>query len=237
MVWLQGQPIDGAARALATLRDRGDQLLFVTNNSVPTVGELCRRLAGVGADVGPEQLLSSAQAAAGLVRPGEQVLVIGGPGLREATHAVGAELVDGPPADVVMVGWSKTFGVEEITRAMTTLRAGARFIGTNEDATFPTPDGLLPGSGAFLAAVATASGAVPEIAGKPHRPMVELIRSRAGSVHAVVGDRPATDGVLARRLGVPFALVLSGVTAPGDDVGAPAPDAQHADLGALVASL
>jgi len=237
VVWLQGQPIAGAAHALAVLGERGDRVLFATNNSVPTVAELCRRLAGVGVDVSPQDVLSSAQSAARLIRSGERVLAVGGPGLREALRAAGAELVERSPADVVMVGWSKSFGVDEMTRAMAAVRAGARFIGTNEDATFPTPDGLLPGSGAFLAAIATASGATPQIAGKPHQPMVDLIQERAGAVHVAVGDRPATDGALARRLGVPFALVLSGVTGPGDEVGSPAPDAQATDLGALVSSL
>ena len=84
--------------------------------------------------------------------------------------------------------------------------------------TYPTPDGLIPGAGSLLAAVATAGGVTPEIAGKPYGPMAELVHRRAADVVAVVGDRPSTDGRFAERLRAPFALVLSGVTAPGQTV-------------------
>ena len=114
-------------------------------------------------------------------------------------------------------------------------------IGTNEDPNHPTPAGLVPGSGALLAAVATASGLTPEVAGKPHAPMVRLIRQRfafdAGDGSAVmVGDQPRTDGRLAERLGIPFGLVDSGVTPAGAD-GLGVPVALRApDLVALVRS-
>ena len=96
------------------------------------------------------------------------------------------------------------------------MRAGARLVGTNEDATYPTPDGLVPGAGAILAAVATAAEAVPEVAGKPHRPTADAIAAAVapGELRVMVGDRPSTDGALAAQLGLPFALVLSGVTPP-----------------------
>jgi glycerol 3-phosphatase-2 len=130
--------------------------------------------------------------------------------------ARGVELVDGSPADAVVVGWTHNFDFERLTLAARVVRAGARLIGTNEDSTHPTPEGLLPGSGALLAAVATAADTVPEVAGKPHRPIVDLIRQRTDDTALVVGDRPSTDGALAAALGVPFALVLSGVTASAD---------------------
>jgi ribonucleotide monophosphatase NagD (HAD superfamily) len=121
------------------------------------------------------------------------------------------------PADAVVVGWTRSFTFEAVARAAATVRAGARLIGTNEDPTHPTPDGLLPGAGALLAAVVTAAETTPEVAGKPHRPTADAINGTVspGELRAMVGDRPATDGELAAQLDIPFALVLSGVTRPG----------------------
>ena len=97
---------------------------------------------------------------------------------------------------------------------------GARLLATNDDATYPTPEGLIPGGGAILAAVATASGATPTIAGKPYAPMAALVRDRCGpefssGTAVMVGDRWSTDGLFAEALGCPFALVRTGVTPPG----------------------
>jgi ribonucleotide monophosphatase NagD (HAD superfamily) len=114
------------------------------------------------------------------------------------------------------------------------VRAGARLIGTNEDPTHPTPHGLSPGCGALLAAVATAAETAPEIAGKPHLPTADAIKSRAADLSMMVGDRPSTDGALATQLGIPFALVLSGVTAASQVPTDPAPAFVSADLSALV---
>ena len=93
-----------------------------------------------------------------------------------------------------------SFDFAALTAATAALHAGARLIGTNEDATFPAPGGLLPGAGSLLAAVAAAGQTRPAIAGKPHPPTVHLVRDRIGDVDIVVGDRPSTDGLLARRL-------------------------------------
>jgi ribonucleotide monophosphatase NagD (HAD superfamily) len=111
------------------------------------------------------------------------------------------------------------------------IRNGARFVATNDDATYPTPDGPIPGGGAIVAAVATASGVAPVIAGKPHRPVADLVRERCGpsfsaDTAVMVGDRWSTDGLFAAVLGCPFALVRSGVTPPGVAAdGTPAIDA------------
>jgi glycerol-1-phosphatase len=134
----------------------------------------------------------------------------------------------------VVVGWTRTFTYDDIAAAADAIRAGARLIGTNEDPTYPTPDGLLPGGGSILAMVATASGATPEVAGKPHPPTASAIAARADDVRVMVGDRPSTDGALATQLSVPFALVLSGVTGKGDDPGTPPPATIAPDLAALV---
>jgi ribonucleotide monophosphatase NagD (HAD superfamily) len=134
------------------------------------------------------------------------------------------------------VGFHRDFDYERLRIAATAVRAGARLLATNDDATYPTPDGLIPGGGAILAAVATASGVTPEVAGKPHGPMVDLVRARLGADGVMVGDRPDTDGRFAAVLGYRFALVLSGVTGP-EEIVVPAPHAVAPDLAAAVGLL
>jgi 4-nitrophenyl phosphatase len=160
----------------------------------------------------------------------------------EALDAAGLRPVTREPAAAVVVGFHRKFDFDELDRASAAVRSGARFIATNLDATYPVPGGMIPGSGAIAAAVATASGRAPEVAGKPERPMVDLIRARFGSSGLVVGDRPSTDGALADALGWPFALVLSGVTrrdAPpgGESIPEPPPPFVADDLAALVPQL
>lgn len=237
VVWLTGQPIAGVPEALAALRASGVRALFATNNSSPTVAQLLSRLRRAGVDAGPDDLVTSAQAAAGMLSPGDRVMTVAGPGVREAMTARGVRLVRRRPADAVVVGWTDRFDFDSLAAAADAVRHGARLIGTNEDAALPTPEGLVPGAGALLAAVSTASGARPEVAGKPHRPLADLIAGRRSDLRVVVGDRPSTDGRLADRLGVPFALVLSGVTAPGDPVDGPTPAVTAADLGRIVDGL
>jgi ribonucleotide monophosphatase NagD (HAD superfamily) len=142
-------------------------------------------------------------------------------GALEALEKRGVSVRDVGPVDAVVVGWTRHFDFDSLNRVSAAVRAGARLIGTNEDPTYPTPTGPVPGAGALLAAIATAGGVEPLIAGKPHPPTVALLRSRfdltgeAGPV-IMVGDRPTTDGRLAVELGVPFALVDSGVTSADD---------------------
>jgi 4-nitrophenyl phosphatase len=107
-------------------------------------------------------------------------------------------------------------------------------VGTNHDPTYPTPDGVLPGGGSLVTAVAYASGVEAVIAGKPNQPTVDAVRHRFGTIEVMVGDQPSTDGVLARRLGARWALVLSGVTRRSDLPVDPAPDVVADDLAELV---
>jgi 4-nitrophenyl phosphatase len=235
VLWRGDVPIPGAADAVARLRARGDRVAFLTNNAAPTMAEHLAKLERMGVAARREELLTSAEAAATMLPPGSTALACAGPGVREALAARGVGIVEAGPADAVVVGSHREFDFARLTRAADAVRAGARLVGTNEDATFPTPDGLLPGAGALLAAVAYASGTTPEVAGKPHEPMRRLVAERVGSVATVVGDRPSTDGALARGLGARFALVLSGVTGEAELDGlTPVPDAVAPDLGALV---
>jgi 4-nitrophenyl phosphatase len=233
VVWLAETPISGSVEAVARLRARGERVVFLTNNSAPTVGDYVAKLDSMGIPTDGADVLTSAQAAARLLSPGDTALVCAGPGVVEALEARGVQVVRHGEADAVVVGWHRDFDFDRLAAATTAVRGGARLIGTNEDATYPTPAGLLPGGGALLAAVATASGVDPVVAGKPHQAMAELVAERVGEVEVMVGDRPSTDGLFARRLGARFALVLSGVTSAADLPVVPEPDEVVASLAAL----
>jgi 4-nitrophenyl phosphatase len=233
VVWLGDEPIPGAAAAVAALRRVDDAVLFVTNNSSVPLAEVEAKLGRHGIDA-TGQVVSSALAAARLVQPGEVVLVCGGPGLVEALEQRGATVVREGPADVVMVGFHRDFTWDRMRIASTAIRGGARFVASNDDATYPTPEGLVPGGGAIVAGIATAAGVEPEVAGKPHQAMADLVRARLGPDGTVVGDRADTDGLFARRLGYRFALVLSGVTTTADLPVQPEPDEVAASLADLV---
>ncbi len=243
VVWLSEDPVPGSARAVARLRAAGHRVLFVTNNSQPTVTETVAKLEGFGVAAGRDDLCTSAQAAASLTAPGDRVLVCAGPGVVEAVEERGARPVEVPPAEVVIVGFHRHFDYDRLALAFAAVDGGARLVGTNDDPTYPTPEGPVPGGGSLLAAVAYAAGVEPVVAGKPHAPMAGLVRARMGlgpeaplGEGLVVGDRPSTDGAMALRLGLPFHLVLTGVTegAAGAD---PPPVAVWPDLAALAAGL
>jgi 4-nitrophenyl phosphatase len=252
VVWLGGVPIPGSVAAIERLRQAGRRIVFVTNSSSPTIAEHTAALAAIGV-AAEGDVISSATAAAGLLRPGERVLVAGGPGVTEAVIAAGATAIEGDDAaavsagvDVVVVGLHRTFDYERLRLATKAILGGARFVATNRDALFPTDDGPIPGGGSIVAAIATASGVEPETAGKPHPPMVTAVLRLLvgeGSVGeelrrrlVVVGDQVATDGRFAAALGCRFALVRTGSTPPGAGVDAQ-PDFDGADLAAIADAL
>lgn len=235
VLWLGEQPIPGAADAVARLRAAGHDVVFCTNNSNRPVAAVEEELVRHGIDPRGD-VITSAMAAASLLEPGERVLVCAGPGVVEAIESRGAIPVWDGPAGVVLVGLHLDFDYERLRIATRAIRGGARFLATNDDATYPTADGPIPGGGAIVAAVATASGVAPTVAGKPHAPMADLVRSRLGSGGIMVGDRPETDGRFAVALGYRFALVLTGVTASPEGVD-PVPDLVAPDLATLVDQL
>jgi glycerol 3-phosphatase-2 len=235
VVWLAGTAIPGSPEAIARLREAGERVLLVSNNSGPTLGQYRGMLAAAGVDVEEGDLATSAQAAASMLEPGTTAAAVGGPGIPEALSARGVRVVsveDHPEA--VVVGRSTELDYAELAAAASAIRAGARFVATNTDSTYPSPTGLLPGAGATVAFVATAAGRAPEVAGKPNRPVAELVRARAGRPGYMVGDRADTDGVFAGELGARFALVLSGSTRPGDLPVEPPPALVAADLAEAV---
>ena len=234
VIWLAGEAIPGAAEAVARLRASGERVCFVTNNSSQRVGDQEAKLASFGIPAAGD-VLTSAMAAARLLEPGQTALVCAGPGVDEALDQRGVHAVRDGDADAVIVGFHLDFDYERLRVAHSAVLRGARLIGTNDDATYPTPTGPIPGGGAILAAVATACGVEPTVAGKPYAPMAGLVRELAGDgPHVVVGDRPSTDGQFAVTLGAPFGLVLSGVTTTGDLPVAPQPTWISTDLASLV---
>jgi HAD superfamily hydrolase (TIGR01450 family) len=239
VIWRGDDAIRGAAGAVARLRAAGFRLAFMTNNSSGRVSDYTAKLAGVGIAAVADDVLTSAQAAGSMLAsslpPGAKVHTLAGPGVTEALTVAGIELVDDGPAAAVVVGFTHDFDFPRLARAADIVRDGARLIATNLDPTYPAAHGLLPGAGSLVAAVATASGARPEVAGKPAPATVALVRQRLGDSGVVIGDRPSTDGALAAALGWPFALVLSGVAgSPGEEaVPDPPPPFVAADLAAL----
>jgi len=243
VVWLAHEPIPGSPEGIADLRAAGHRVLFVTNNSFARIAEHEAALDRIGVPAAGD-VLSSAVAAAQLVQAGERVLVCGGPGAAEAVEARGAEAVPGSAdavgIDAVVVGFHRSFDYEVMRRAARAVRLGARLIGTNDDATYPTPDGPIPGGGAILASIVTATGVAPVVAGKPYEPMAALVRAIVGTDAAVaavmIGDRPETDGLFARTLGCRYAQVWSGVVTAGTPV-EPVPDLVADDLGGIAGQL
>lgn len=241
VVWRGEAPIVGSDHAIERLRAAGWRVLFTTNNSSLRVADYVERLARFGVPAEADDVCTSAQAAAALVASrvpaGSKVFACAGPGVIEALEARGLVPERAGPVDAVVVGFHRDFDFDGLTRAADAARAGALFVATNLDPTYPIAGGVVPGTGALAAAVATAAGRVAEVAGKPEPPMVDLVRSRSGKPGVVVGDRPSTDGAFAAALGWPFALVLSGVA--GSDGGEPVPDPLPefvaADLVGLVA--
>jgi 4-nitrophenyl phosphatase len=236
VVWLAEAAIAGSTEAIARLRAAGHSVAFVTNNSSSPLADIEAKLARQGID-GAGAVVGSAEVTAGLVEPGQRVLVAGGPGLVEALEARGAEVVrndgrDPGPVDAVAVGFHRDFDYERLRVATAAVRAGARLLASNDDATYPTPDGPIPGGGSILAAVERASGVRAVVAGKPYQAMADLIRGRFGAAGLVVGDRADTDGRLATAMGWRFGLVLSGVTT--DPAGVePRPELVAADLAGI----
>lgn len=234
VVWLSGDPIPGSPEAVRRLRHAGHKVVFVTNNSSAYVADQEGKLAAIGIDAEGD-VMTSALAAASILHPGTSAVVCGGAGVREALERRGVRPLDEGPADAVVVGFFHEFDYERLRIAHNAVHHGARLVGTNDDPTLPSREGPVPGAGSLLAAVATAAGMEPEVAGKPYQPMVDLVRSAVGDGdHVVVGDRPTTDGRLARNLGARFGLVFTGATSPDDLPADPEPDVVADDLAALV---
>lgn len=228
VVYIGPQPIAGAAPALAKAREAGMRLAFVTNNASRDPATVAAHLVELGVPATPDEVVTSAQAAASVVRDrlgtGATVLVTGSPALRAIIEAAGLQPVssaDDRPEAVVQGFWAQ-LGYHDLAEASVAVRGGALWVATNVDATLPSPRGLLPGNGSLVGVVATASGHKPIVAGKPELPLhAEGVR-RLGAKHPlVVGDRLDTDIEGANAAQTDSLLVMTGVTTTDELLGAP----------------
>jgi len=217
----EGHAIPGATEFVTALRDKGLPFLVLTNNSIFTPRDLRARLLISGIDVPEESLWTSALATAQFLVdqvPGGSAYVIGEAGLTTALYEVGYTLTDSDP-DYVVLGETRTYSFEAITKAIRLIQGGARFIATNPDATGPSKEGDLPATGAVAALITRATGRDPYFVGKPNPMMFRsaLNRIDAHSEHtAMVGDRMDTDIVAGIEAGLATFLVLTGSTKAAD---------------------
>src|SRR5918993_999136 len=209
--------IPGAAEFLAALRERDIPFLVLTNNSIYTRRDLAARLRTSGLEVPETSIWTSALATARFLedqRPGGSAFVIGEAGLTTALHEGGYTLTE-RDADYVVLGGTRTYSFERLTRAIRLIGEGARFIATNPDATGPHPDGPLPATGSVAALISRATGVEPYFVGKPN-PLMMRSALNAIEAHseetAMIGDRMDTDIVSGLEAGLETILVLTGVT-------------------------
>jgi len=213
----QEQLVPGADRFIQRLEQTGHRFLVLTNNSIYTPRDLAARLALTGLQVPEEAIWTSALATARFLdqqRPQGTAFVIGEAGVTTALHQVGYVLSEREP-DYVVLGETRTYSLEAITRAIRLIGAGARFIATNPDPTGPSPDGPQPATGAVAALISKATGVRPYFVGKPN-PLMMREALRAIDAHSestvMIGDRMDTDIVAGIEAGLQTILVLSGIT-------------------------
>ena len=213
----EGVALPGASDFIDRLVARERRFLVLTNNSIYTPRDLAARLRASGLVVPEESIWTSALATAQFVSdqvPGGSAYVIGEAGLTTALHEVGYVMTDTDP-DYVVLGETRTYSFEAITRAIRLVEAGARFIATNPDPTGPSAEGPLPATGAVAALITRATGAEPYVIGKPNPMMFRSAMDRIdahSATTAMVGDRMDTDVVAGIEAGLETTLVLTGST-------------------------
>jgi 4-nitrophenyl phosphatase len=205
--------VPGAADFVGELRRRGLSWLFVTNRANRTPEEVCAQLNGYGIPCSPSNVLTSAEATARHLRAGS-VFMIGEAGLRRALEEAGFTFSAIRP-DWVVVSLDREFTYAKLATASRLIRAGARFVATNEDAGLKTDEGILPGTGALVAAVRAASDAEPVVVGKPSPLIIRMALDRLGlgpDDVLAVGDNVMTDIPAAAGAGARSALLLTGIS-------------------------
>jgi glycerol 3-phosphatase-2 len=244
VVYRGGEPIAGAAEAIAAVRALGVRVGFVTNNASRSAADVAAHLQSLSVPADAAEVVTSAQAAAAVLAgrfpAGAPVLVIGSPALEAEVRTVGLRPVtsatDSPRA--VVNGYFDGLCYTDLREAALAIRAGAWWLATNLDATIPSPRGLQPGNGALTALLRTATDREPESAGKPARPLLaEAVRRTGARRPLFIGDRLDTDIAGAGAAEMDGMLVLTGV-AEGPDLLAAVPAERPTyvarDLGGLL---
>lgn len=245
VIWTDSAPIGDLPRTFTRIKELNLAVALATNNSTRTVAQYVERLRGFGVEVEPWQVVTSSLAVADLMAQqlpvGAPIFAIGEAGLKEVLAGVGFELLSveqAEHAEAVVIGIDREINFEKMREATLLIRAGKPFFATNPDKTFPTPRGQIPGAGAWISVLVTATEVEPMIAGKPFPHILALALERLGTEKAatyVVGDRLETDIAGGQGLGCPTALVLSGVaTLAQAQAWQPQIDLVAADLAALV---
>ncbi|MDL1911623.1 HAD-IIA family hydrolase [Chloroflexi bacterium CFX6] len=246
VLWKSDAPIGDLPSIFKRIRERGLKFVFATNNGTKTPEEYQRKLADLGVDVDPNQVITSALGIAYLLGRkyprGTKIFMIGGEGVRKALNDKGFEVLPlerVSEAQVFVMGIDRSINFEKVAEATLLVRNGIPFYTTNTDKTFPTPRGEIPGSGAWLSIITTATGVEPISAGKPYPYLMELALERLGARKVetlVVGDRLETDIAAGQAVGCPTALVLSGVSTREEaEKWIPAPEIIVESLDELVA--
>ncbi len=213
----EGIMVPGADRFVDALASAGLGFLVLTNNSIYTPRDLAARLSAIGLDIPMRALWTSALATAQFLdnqRPGGTAHVVGEAGLTTALHDIGYILTDRNP-DYVVLGETRNYSFDNITKAIRLIESGSRFIATNPDPAGVSPEGTLPATGSVAALISRATGVNPYYIGKPNPLMMRegLNSLGAHSENTVmVGDRMDTDVVAGIEAGLETILVLSGVT-------------------------
>ncbi len=218
VVYVGGDALPGVTERLQRVREAGPHLAFVTNNASRTPESVAAKLNKLGIAATAADVVTSAQAAARVVKqqfgPDAAVILLGGAGLEAALAAEGLRLThEASEAAVVVSGYGPDVLWKDVMRAATLVRNGLPYVASNTDLTIPTGDGLAPGHGVLVRAIADFAGVEPIVAGKPARPLLEeTIRRVGGERPLMVGDRLDTDIEGARAVKVDSLLVMTGVT-------------------------
>ena len=213
----ENEALPGAAELLRKWTDDGTPFLVLTNNSIFTARDLSARLRASGLDVPEDRIWTSALATADFLKsqkPGGSAYVIGEAGILTALHDAGYIMTETNP-DFVVVGETRNYSFEAITKAIRLIGRGARFIATNPDATGPSAEGPLPATGAVAALITKATGKEPYVVGKPNPMMFRSALNQIGA-HSeetgMIGDRMDTDIVAGIEAGLHTVLVLTGIS-------------------------
>lgn len=245
VLWRDETPIGDLPKIFDRIHARGWKFVFATNNGTKTPEQYVEKLASLGVVAEAWQVITSALGVAqmlkGLIPVDAPVFVVGGDGVKIAVREQGFRPVsveEAETAQAVVMGIDREINFAKMREAALLVRRGIPFFATNPDKTFPTPRGEIPGAGAWISVIATATGIEPVYAGKPYPILMEMALERLGTKKEetlVVGDRLETDIAAGQAVGCPTALVLSGVSArAAAEAWSPPPRLIVQDLEALV---